>query len=70
MAAACVFGVALGWFGFRQLLAPPSPGTGPKLGLEEKMIVRDLDVLENLELLQDMDIIQRLAQIVDEQDPA
>ncbi len=70
MAAACVLVVALGWFGFGQLMVPPSPGIGPKLGLEDKMIVRDLDVLENLELLQDMDIIQRLAQIVDEQDPA
>jgi anti-sigma factor RsiW len=70
LAAACLLVVAVGWFGFGQRLAPPAPGIQPKLGLEERMIVRDLDMLENMELLQDMDIIQRLAQIVDEQDPA
>jgi hypothetical protein len=57
--------VAFGWFGLKGLQHTASVQTVSDLGIEEQMIAKDLDLLENLELLEVMDTLEKLGQVMD-----
>jgi hypothetical protein len=65
LAAACVLIVALGWFSIKGLRSPSSM---TNINSEERILVRDLDVIKNLDLLEEMDTLQKLVQLVDHGD--
>jgi anti-sigma factor RsiW len=68
LAAASLLIVALGWFSISKLQGPSSFQNLSTLKPEEKMIVKDLEVINNLDLLEEMDTLQKLVQVVDNRD--
>lgn len=64
LAACCMLIVAFGWFGLKGLQNTTSVQTLSNLGIEEQMIAKDLDLLDNLELLEEMDTLEKLGQVM------
>ena len=62
LTAACILIVALGWFSMKGLRSPSSM---TDLNSEERMLAKDLDIINNLDILEEMDTLQRLVQVVD-----
>jgi hypothetical protein len=68
LAAACLLVVGFGWLGFRELRWPAPTQTAAHLEPEERLIVKDLDLLKEMDLLQDIEVIRKLVQVVDHED--
>jgi hypothetical protein len=68
LAAASIMIVALGWFSISKLQGPSSFENLSSLKPGEKMIVKDLEVINNLDLLEEMDTLKKLVQVVDNRD--
>jgi anti-sigma factor RsiW len=66
LAAVCLLLLALGWFGVREFQTRSLNGRGATI--TERIMVSDVEVIENLDLLEDMDDIERVVQVVDHQD--
>jgi hypothetical protein len=60
--------VALGWFSISKLQGPSSFENLSSLPSNEKMFVKDLEVIDNLDLLEEMDTLKKLVQVVDNRD--
>jgi len=65
MTAACILIVALGWFSMKGLRRPSSM---MHLNSEERILVKDLDIIKHLDMLEEMDTLQKLVQVVDNGD--
>ena len=68
LAVASLLIVALGWFSISKLQDPSSFENLSTLQTGEKMIVKDLEVINNLDLLEEMDTLKKLVQVVDNRD--
>jgi len=65
VAAVCgMLVVAFGWFGIRGIQHTPTVKIASDAGVEEKMIVNNIDILENLDLLEEMDTLEKLDQVM------
>ena len=65
LAAVCgMLLVAFGWFGIRGIQYPRTVKIASDVGVEEKMIVNNIDILENLDLLEEMDTLEKLDQVI------
>ena len=63
--AACSLVLAVfGWFGFKEFHQTTRVGTISSLGMNEQMIAKDMDLLENLDLLMEMDTLKKLDQVM------
>lgn len=61
--------LALGWIGFTAYdPAPRPPIHGAAVGPDDRMILRDYEVIRNLDLLQEMETVRKLVQHVDRSD--
>ena len=70
LVAACLLAVSFGWIGLREIYRPAPVPTRTYLELDERLIAKDLEILEALDLLEDMDVIQQLVQAVDTKETA
>ena len=68
LAVASLLIVVLGWFSISKLQDPSSFENLSTLQTGEKMIVKDLEVINNLDLLEEMDTLKKLVQVVDNKD--
>jgi hypothetical protein len=68
--AACLLAVSFAWIGLREIYRPAPVPTRTYLELDERLIAKDLEILEALDLLEDMDVIQQLVQAVDTKETA
>ena len=68
LAAVSLVIVALGWFAINKVQRPSSFQNLSDLKLEEQMIVKDLEVIDNLDFLEEMDTLRKLVQVVDNRD--
>ena len=68
LAAGCLLVVAIGWFGLRGFQSLTPVQTVSDTGVEEQMIAKDLDLLENMELLEEMDILEKLGQVMNQRE--
>jgi anti-sigma factor RsiW len=66
LTAVCLLLLALGWFGVREFQTRSLNGRGA--ATEERIMVSDLEVIENLDLLEEMDVIEQVVQVVDRPD--
>jgi hypothetical protein len=66
LAAACLLLVVLGWFGWRGFQVRSLNGLVGET--PERIMVSDLEVVENLDLLEEMDDIGRVVRVVDDRD--
>lgn len=66
MITASLLLLALGWFGLRGFQARSPNGPNPET--RERIVVSDLEVIENLDLLEEMEDIGRVVQVVDDRD--
>jgi len=65
VAAVCgMLVVAFGWFGVRGIQHTQTLKIASDVGMEEKMIVKYIDILENLDLLEEMDTLEKLDQVM------
>ncbi len=64
LAACCLLIVAFGWFGLKGLQPTTAVRTVSDRGVEEHLIAKDLDLLENLELLEEMDTLEKLGKVM------
>lgn len=65
VAAVCgMLVVAFGWFGVRGIQDARTVKIVSDAGVEEKMIVNHIDILENLDLLEEMDTLEKLDQVM------
>ncbi|MGD9083035.1 MAG: zf-HC2 domain-containing protein [Desulfobacterales bacterium] len=64
LAACCLLIVAFGWFGLKGLQPTTAVRTVSDRGVEEQLIAKDLDLLENLELLEEMDTLEKLGKVI------
>jgi hypothetical protein len=65
VAAVCgMLVVAFGWFGIRGIQHTRTVKIVSDAGVEEKMIVNNIDILENLELLEEMETLEKLDQVM------
>jgi hypothetical protein len=65
VAAVCgMLVVAFGWFGVRGIQHTRTVKIVSDAGVEEKMIVNHIDILENLDLLEEMDTLEKLDQVM------
>jgi len=66
LATACLVLVVTGWFTLQWVQTRSRTRTVPEP--QEKVMVSDLEVLENLDLLEEMDDIEKVVQVVDQRD--
>jgi anti-sigma factor RsiW len=65
VAAVCgMLVVAFAWFGVRGIQQSPTVKIASDIGVEERMIVKHIDILENLDLLEEMDTLEKLDQVM------
>ena len=65
VAAVCgMLVVAFGWFGIRGIQQSQTVKIASDVGVEEKMIVKHIDILENLDLLEEMETLEKLDQVM------
>lgn len=65
VAAVCgMLVVVFGWFGVRGIQDARTVKIVSDAGVEEKMIVNHIDILENLDLLEEMDTLEKLDQVM------
>ena len=56
--------VAFGWFGVRGIQQSQTVNIASDAGVEEKIIAKNIDILENLDLLEEMDTLEKLDQVM------
>jgi predicted anti-sigma-YlaC factor YlaD len=64
LAAVCLLVVVLGWFGLRGFQVRSLNGLVGEA--PERIIVSDVEIIENLDLLEDMDDIEQVVRVVDD----
>ncbi|MCK4860004.1 MAG: zf-HC2 domain-containing protein [Candidatus Omnitrophica bacterium] len=64
LVACCLLIVAFGWFSLKGLQPTTAVQTISDRQVEEQMIAKDLDLLENLELLEEMDTLEKLGKVM------
>ena len=65
VAAVCgMLVVAFGWFGVKGIQQSQTVKIASDVGMEEKMIVKNIDILENLDLLEELDTLEKLDQVI------
>ncbi|MDM8535534.1 hypothetical protein QUF70_02135 [Desulfobacterales bacterium HSG17] len=68
LTAACLILLVFGWFGTKGMENPWPMQTASNLSSEEKLLIKDFEVINNLDLLEEMDALEKLVQAVDKRE--
>lgn len=68
LVTACLVLIIFGWFGTQEHKADGPVKTASNLNLEDQLIIKDFNVINNLELLEEMDALEKLVNVVDQRE--
>jgi hypothetical protein len=65
LATACLVLITFGWFGMDLIQSPDTDRNALGPGVENQVVLKDLEVIKNIEFLEEMDTLQELVTVLD-----
>jgi anti-sigma factor RsiW len=65
LATACVVLITFGWFGMNLIQSPDPDQEALGPGVENQVVLKDLEIIKDIEFLEEMDTLQELVTVLD-----